>query len=140
MLKPLLVCALLVVASLAHAELMLFGGKGHDVFLGCVDCSPYSSNSICNESGQYGSEYRDTIWNAYREYGSEYRDTSPWNPYTSSKNVPILVNKKGDFFGYFTINEFRSDAVNFANSLKKMFENANGDLPVVRNLLCDALH
>jgi len=140
MLRRLLVGAILMVASSAHAELLLFGGKGHDVFLGCVDCSPYNSGSICNQYGQYGSEYQDNIWNAYGEYGSEYRDTSPWNQYTTSKNVPVLVNKKGDFFGYFTINEHRSDAVNFADSMKKMFDNANGDLSVVRNFLCDTLH
>src|SRR5690606_12091608 len=140
MMKRLLVSALLVMSSSAYADLLLFGGKGHDVFLGCVDCSSYDSDSICNEYGQYGSEYRDTIWNADRDYGSEYRDTSPWNEYTTSKSVPVLVSKKGDFYGYFTINEHRGDAVSFAESMKKMFENAKGDLTVVRNLLCDALH
>ena len=140
MFKRLLVGVLLLMASSVHADLLLFGGRSHDVFLGCVDCSPYSSGSICNEYGQYGSEYRDSIWNEYRNYGSEYRDTSPWNQYTSSKNVPVLVNEKGNFFGYFTINEHRHDSVNFAASLKKMFDNAKGDLTVVRGVLCDALH
>lgn len=52
----------------------------------------------------------------------------------------VLVNRKGSFFGYFTINEYRSDAVSFAASMRKIFENANGDLTVIRNRLCDALH
>lgn len=139
MLKSLLVGALLMMVSSAQAELLLFGGRVHDIFLGCVNCSPYNSSSICNEYGQYGSEYRNTIWNEYREYGNEYRNSSPWNEYTLSKSVPVLVNRKGDFFGYFTINAHRSDAVNFAASMKKIFDNANGDLTVVRNVFCDAL-
>lgn len=138
--QQLLASVFFMMMSSANAELLLFGGKGHDVFLGCVDCSPYDSDSICNEYGQYGSEYRDSIWNEYRDYGSEYRDTSPWNEYTMSKNVPVMVNKKGDFFGYFTINKYRSDAVSFAGSMKKIVENANGDLTIVRNLLCDLLN
>ena len=34
----------------ANAELLLFGGYGHDNFLGCYDCSKYDSDSICNKS------------------------------------------------------------------------------------------
>ena len=140
MIKVLLVSVSFITVSSANATLLLFGGKGHDVFLGCVDCSPYNSSSICNEYGQYGSEYRDTIWNRYRSYGSEYRDTSPWNEYTISKSVPVMVNEKGDFFGYFSINMYRVDSVNFAEALNNIFKKANGDLTIVRNTLCGLLH
>ena len=123
-------------ASPANAELMLFGGEGHKVFLGCVSCHPRSAESICNEYGRYGSEYNsESIWNAYATYGNEYLSTSPWNKYTSTNTVPVLVDGKGSFYGYFTINVYRSNAVNFAETLSKMFDNAQRKLPIVRNLL-----
>jgi len=41
-----------VLSSTANAqELLLFGGNGHDVFLGCFNCDQYRSESICNEFG-----------------------------------------------------------------------------------------
>jgi hypothetical protein len=85
--------------------LLLFGGEGHRVFLGCINCSQYDSDSIFNEYGTYGSKYSDTsIWNPYGTYGSRYSDDSPWNPYAS--NPPVVVDHDGNFYGYFTANQF----------------------------------
>jgi hypothetical protein len=56
-----------------------------------------------------------------------------------SMETLVLVNREGTFFGYFTINKYRSDAVPFAASLKEIFEAAQGDLEVVRNLICNRL-
>jgi hypothetical protein len=126
----------LIFSSSAKAELLIFGGNEHDIFLGCLDCGKYDSDSICNEYGK-GSEYNgQSIFNEYGSYGSEYSSSSPWNEYSSSDSVPVLVDREGKFYGYFTINQYRSNAVGFADKLAKMHKTANGDLKVVRNMLC----
>lgn len=128
----------LCLATPASAELLLFGGRGHDVFLGCLDCSNYDSDSVCNEYGK-GSEYASAgLFNEYGSFGSEYSSTSPWNEYASGTDVPVLVDRDGGFYGYFTINRYRSDAVGFAGDLADVFESADGDLEIVREALCSS--
>lgn len=88
-------------------NLHLYGGKDHDDYLGCLNCTKYDSNSIWNEYGKYGSIYESkSIWNKYGTYGNEYNFGSPWNPY--SNDTPIVVDKDGKFYGYFTINKYKS--------------------------------
>ncbi len=105
-------------ANIANAEqILLYGGKGHNKFLGCLTCNQYDSTSIWNEYGTYGSQYNtDSIWNEYGTYGSEYSNDSPWNEY-AQPNV-ALVDKKGNFYGYFTCNKYaakrnNSNLINF---------------------------
>lgn len=65
--------------------LHLYGGPNHDVYLGCLNCNNYDSNSIWNTYGNYGSVYNsNSIWNKYGTYGSEYNSYSPWNSYTTT--------------------------------------------------------
>ena len=123
----------------AEAKLMLFGGTGHDEYLGCLDCSEYATDSICNEFGSHGSEFAsDSIFNEFGTYGSEFSSKSPWNAFTSSKDVPVLVDEDGGFYGYFTINQFRSDAVGFAADLYTLYDRVDGELELVQKLLCGA--
>lgn len=129
----------LVANSSAESELLFFGGAGHDEYLGCLTCSEYSSESICNGYGTYGNEYSSNgMFNEYAGFGNEYSPNSPWNEYSTSNSVPVLVDRDGNFYGYFTINDYRSNAVNFSSDLKKMFELADGDLEKVRVMLCKA--
>ena len=98
---------LLLSFSLHAKEFQIYGGSGHDVFLGCIGCNEYSSNSICNGYGTYGSEYSAKgMFNEYAGFGNEYSSNSPWNEYSSSNDVPVLVDKEGNFYGYFTINKY----------------------------------
>lgn len=98
--------------SLGQKPLYIYGGKDHDVYLGCLNCNNYSSNSIWNEYGAYGSKYNSkSIWNEYGSYGSEYSGTSPFNPYAS--DPPVIVDKDGGFYGYFTVNEFKDQRADF---------------------------
>ena len=121
-------------------ELLIFGGSGHDEFLGCLNCSEYSSDSICNGYGTYGNEYSSSgMFNEYSGFGNEYSSSSPWNEYSSSNAVPVLVDRGGNFYGYFTINRYRSDAADFADDLAGFYEGADGDLEVVRKNLCRML-
>ena len=112
-------------------ELLLFSDDNK--FLGCLNCSEYNSESICNEYGTYGSEYNsESIWNEYGTYGSEYSSESPWNEYSS--NGPKIVDKDGNYYGRFSINTYSG----YSNSddLKKIYEYFNGDLEKIRDSFC----
>lgn len=92
------------------------GGNNNDVYLGCLNCDSYQANSIWNEYGTYGSSYNtNSIWNEYGTYGSEYNNFSPWNSYSSSP--PVVVDKDGNFYGHFTINEYTSKRADFQLAL-----------------------
>lgn len=96
--------------SAGNAKLMIFGGENHDVYLGCLNCSEYATDSVFNKYGSYGSEYSGTsIYNSYGQYGSAYSSTSPCNPYAS--NPPIVVDQNGNFYGYLTLNQYLSGAI-----------------------------
>jgi hypothetical protein len=92
--------------------LYIYGGEDHDVFLGKLNASKYDSKSIWNEYGTYGSEYNtNSIWNEYGTYGSEYSSYSPFNSYASYP--PVIVDEEGNFYGYFTVNKYKSKRANF---------------------------
>lgn len=128
--------AIVFAAATAVAQvpaLLLYGGHGHDKFLGCVNCSEYDSGSICNEYGQFGSSYNsDSIWNDYGQYGSSYSSLSPWNTYAN--DPPVIVDKDGKFYGYLTASEYHpkrtqikalialTDAAEKLNDLDKLRE------------------
>ena len=96
--------------------LHLYGGSNSDVYLGCLNCNNYDANSIWNEYGTYGSEYNsNSIWNEYGTYGSEYNSYSPWNEYSSTP--PVVVDVDGNFYGYFTLNEYKGDRADFGLAL-----------------------
>jgi len=50
------------------------------------------------------------------------------------------VDRSGRFYGYFTINEYRSNAVDFAAELNSIYTRYNGDVEKVRETLCDWLN
>jgi hypothetical protein len=53
-------------AGAQEAELLLFGGDSHKVFLGCINCSKYDAASVWNAYGSHGSRYSaESIWNKY---------------------------------------------------------------------------
>jgi hypothetical protein len=134
--------ALLVLPSElpAQKELLVFGGSSHDQFLGCLVCNEFKSESICNGFGSYGNEFSTKgMFNEFSGFGNSFGASSPWNEFSTSTSVPVLVDRDGKFYGYFTINDSRRDAVDFAGSMKKMFEAANGDLEKVRKMLCKNL-
>jgi hypothetical protein len=93
-------------------QLYIYGGSNHDEFLGCLNSNGYDSNSIWNEYGTYGNSYNSkSIWNEYGTYGSEYSSYSPWNEYATEP--PVVVDKEGNFYGYLTVNEYKSQRADF---------------------------
>ncbi len=53
-------------SSFGQNALHIYGGKDHDVYLGCLNCDKFNTSSIWNIYGTYGSRYNLlSIWNAY---------------------------------------------------------------------------
>jgi hypothetical protein len=124
----------------SYSKTMLFGGEGHHQYLGCIDCSEMESDSICNGFGQYGNEFSTSgIFNEFAQFGNEFSASSPWNEFSTSNDVPVLVDQAGNFYGYFTINESRTNAVRFAPALHQLFKAYKGNLEQVRSALCRAM-
>lgn len=98
--------AFLVLPGQAFAtELLLFAGKSHDKFVGCLNCSRYDDQSVWNKYGTYGSKYNnESIWNKYGSYGSKYENMSPWNKYANE--APVIVDREGNYYGKFTSNKY----------------------------------
>ncbi len=136
--KLLLGLFLFVNANAQADGLLLFGGSGHDVFLGCLNCSRYDSGSVCNKYGDQGSKYSDkSIWNKYGNYGSRYSDSSPWNKYAS--NPPAIVDREGNFYGYFTANKYKDKRTKI-KVLIVLTDNADwvtDDMDRARDALCE---
>ena len=105
-------------------DLLLYGGDNHDKFLGCLVCNEFDSDSVCNEFGSYGNEFGSNMWNEF----------------SNDQCVPVLLDRQRNFYGYFTTNSSRTDAVGFADSLKRIFKRHNGDVEKVRKTLCDLLN
>jgi hypothetical protein len=100
-----LLLALSAVNAQAEPALLLYAGPNHERFLGCLNCSKYDNKSVWNKYGDYGSKYGAvSIWNKYSLYGSKYNLESPWNKY--STNAPVIVDSKGNFYGYFSANKY----------------------------------
>ncbi len=120
------------------APLLLFGQKDHKQFLGCLNCGPYDSGSVCNKFGEYGSKFSATsIWNQFGEYGSRLSGLSPWNLFAI--DPPVIVDRDGGFYGYFTANTFHDKRTQikfflvFLNNVDKV----NDDLDNARDLFCE---
>lgn len=112
--KRFLLSALLFVLAFGYCHagnpyttLYIYGGEDGDVYLGKLNGGEYDSESIWNEYGKYGNKYNsNSIWNEYGKYGSEYSQYSPFNKYAS--HPPVLKDKNGKFYGYFTINKYKA--------------------------------
>lgn len=121
----LLLLAFCTTNAFAAPFLLLFGGRDHRTFLGCLNCSAIDSGSVCNTIGDYGSTISDkSIWNSISDYGSTISDTSPWN--TIADTPPVIVDKQGKYYGKFTVNSLQEPA----SGLSRFFDAVSrGALP-----------
>ncbi len=71
-------CAIHFAPTTALAtQLLLYDNDGEKH--GCLNCNSFSSDSVCNQFGEFGSEFRtESIWNQFGT-GSEFDSESPWN-------------------------------------------------------------
>jgi hypothetical protein len=79
-------------------KLMIFGGPGHQVYLGCLNCSEFARDSVQNQFGPNGSSFSQTsIRNEFSPYGSKFSNYSACNPFAS--NPPVVVDGQGRYYG-----------------------------------------
>lgn len=115
---------------LVSAEILLFTDDNE--FRGCLDCSRYDTDSVCNRYGAYGSRYQsDSIWNRYGA-GSRYDADSPWNRYGTGLK---MVDRSGGFYGYLSMSS--NGVREYRNVLRELYDNYNGDLNEIRDVFCD---
>ena len=116
-------------SSFSQKALQIYGGEDHDVYLGCLNCDSYNSNSIWNQYGTYGLHYNsNSIWNRYGEYGSTTSSTSPFNSYASYP--PVVIDSDGGFYGYLTVNKYKSKRLEseLASTIYKYFDLIRDDV------------
>lgn len=90
-------------------KIMIFGGANHDVYLGCLSCSEYTTGSVHNEFGNYGSEFQaDSIFNSFGRFGSSFSNFSPCNEFATEP--PVIVDQNGNFYGRLTLNTMHRQA------------------------------
>lgn len=86
----------------AATKIMIFGGRGHDTYLGCLSCSEYSSESVFNQYGTFGSSFNgDSIFNRFGPYGSSHSQYSVCSIYAS--DPPVVVDQDGNYYGRLTV-------------------------------------
>lgn len=89
------------------AKLMLFGGRSHDVYLGCLSCSEYETDSVHNSMSKYGNSYSsESIFNHFGSYGSQFSSYSACNTFAS--DPPVIVDQYGKYYGRLTLKETES--------------------------------
>ena len=87
-------------------KIMVFGGRGHETYLGCLSCNQYEADSLFNQYGSYGSAYSATsIMNHYSEYGSRFSTYSACNPLAT--DPPVMVDGNGKYYGRLTVGNRR---------------------------------
>lgn len=76
-------------------------------FLGVITQNQFSSDSILNEFGRYGSEFSTTsIFNEFGRYGGEFSRLSPFNEFTTAP--PRVISPGGELVAYLTKNQFKT--------------------------------
>lgn len=84
---------------------MIFGGAGHDTYLGCITCSQYEYDSIFNEHGPHGGQYGlSSVLNKYNDFGSKYSAYGACNQYAT--DPPVVVDENGMYYGKLTLNKY----------------------------------
>ena len=117
----------------------LYGGSSQSTYLGCYGCGSSNAESICNESGTYGSSVGvSSIWNTVGTYGSTVGTNSPWN--SVGTNPPEFFNNKDktSSYGKFTINTVTANRTNITKltNVLDFFNNTNDNHSATRNYAC----
>lgn len=117
--------------------IFLYAGKHHKTFLGCLNCSETSEQSICNEDGRYGWDLQpQSIWNNSGEFGSDLSPSSPWNDL--GQHPPVILDTNGNSYGYFTTNSLYPDRTQIPWVLSALNSYAKtNDRARAHKLLCD---
>jgi len=95
-------------ANAQPAPLLVFGGRDHKLFLGCL-CAPSDSASVFHDVAYpytlYGIRKRETsIFNPMSEVGLMLSEYSPCNHF--AKDPPVIVTLEGQFIARLTVSSF----------------------------------
>ena len=117
----------------------LYGDSSQSTYLGCYGCGSNNAESICNESGTYGSSVGvSSIWNTVGTYGSTVGTNSPWS--SIGTNPPEFFNnkEKTSSYGKFTINTATANRTNITKltNILDFFNNSNDNHSATRNYAC----
>lgn len=93
----------------ASERLLIFGGRGHTDFLGCLNCSEYDSSSIRNRISEYGWANAVGVWSVVGKYGSVVGSYSACNQVAS--DPPVIVTEQGEFLGRLSVSRTIRDGV-----------------------------
>ena len=124
-----LIILILLIPPTLDARLLLF--DSNDEFKGCLDCSRFDSDSICNRFGNYGSRFSsDSIWNCFGTVGSRFSGESPFNRFGQGLKI---VDDKGTFYGYFKIGY--GGATIYSKNLRNLIDESD-DREEIRDAFC----
>ena len=95
-----------------------------------------SKRFVVTKFGENGSKFQaDSIWNKFGTYGSKFSHDSPWNKFSTS--APIIVDKDGGSYGYFSANKFHRDRTKIKWFVRILdFQADHDDLEATRDLMC----
>ena len=116
--------------------LLLFGGRDHKTFLGCLNCVETSEISVCNDLGKYGSDLAEnSIWNDLGTFGSNLSPLSPWDDLSTT--APIIVDRDGHSYGYFSTNTLHHDRTRIESLVAILdYHEKTNDLEKTRKVMC----
>ncbi|HEY6346669.1 MAG TPA: hypothetical protein VIY49_34705 [Bryobacteraceae bacterium] len=84
-------------------KLMIFGGPNRRVYLGCLNCSQISTDSVLNPAGEHGSPvFQESVYNHAGPYGSLVSPESACNPVAN--DPPMILDQSGRYYGRLTLN------------------------------------
>jgi hypothetical protein len=120
----------------ADISLFLYGGTNNSVYLGCLTCNQFNSESICNAFGTYGSSFSSSsIWNQFGTYGSPFQTFSPWNSFSNSG--PLIVGSNNLNYGFFTTNAFKANRTTIPALVNTLnFYSSTNNLASTRTYFC----
>ena len=114
----------------SRADILLY--STNEKFHGCLDCSRYDSESVCNRYGTFGNKYSsESIWNRYG-VGSRYDASSPFNRYGEGLK---MLDRQGSFLGVFSLGS--SGSRTMRDVLQQVWDSSNDDYDVMRDRFCD---
>lgn len=119
-----------------EAELLLHDGETGRTFAGCLNCSRFNSESVCNRYGDFGSRFSDTsIWSRFGQFGGRFETNSPWSRYGEGLRV---TDSEGNYYGRFSRSSLEQSRLPIVQSLLEAWELFDGDRMEIRDWFCSS--
>lgn len=96
-------------APSAPGTILIFGGRGHKEYLGCLTCDQFENSSVWNDTSDYGWHNSVGKWSNVGEYGSTVDQHSACNEY--STDPPVMVRPDGRFVARLSVSDLTQDSI-----------------------------